>query len=152
MSIKVKLLPNALIVWPNKCVQCGCPATRKDTTHKERYRGKGFYLFFFTYTQEIYKISYPVCFKHLVYAKFCRFLFWLLLFPVIVMGLVTFLPYFLDSKFEFGLVIYFIVFSVIFLLSIKLQPLRITKANEDGIVLDFRNEKIAKEFSLANKL
>lgn len=128
------------------------PCQQKGYYSQSTLSWKRVYLFFFTYTQEIFKISYPVCFKHLVYAKFCRFLFWLLLFPVMVMGLVTFLPYLLDNKFEFGLVIYFIVFLVIFLLSIKLQPLRITKANEDGIVLDFRNEKIAKEFSLANNL
>ncbi len=152
MSIEVKLSPNASIVWPDKCIQCGHPSNKKDTTYKARYRGKGYYLVLLTYSQQLFKITYPVCFKHKVFAKFCRFFFWLLLVPLIVLGLSTLLQYFVDGKFDLRVAIYFFVVLIIFILTIKLQPLRIKKISDDGMTLVFKNEKIAKEFSLANHL
>lgn len=57
MSVKVKLSPNPSIIWAKKCVHCGCPSDRIDTVYKARYRGTGYYLAFFTYSQQLFIVD-----------------------------------------------------------------------------------------------
>jgi len=152
MSVKVKMLSNARFFWINKCVHCGCQSDRSDTVNRPHYKFKGYYLLFISYTQQLLEISYPVCLKHKIFAKTCRFIYWLLFLPVIVLGLMLLLTPLAGEAFNINVAIAFIIVLIIFELSIFLQPLRIVKANDNEIVLKFRNEKIANEFIINNRL
>lgn len=152
MSVKVKIPSDAILYWMKKCVHCGCESDRRDTVFKARYRGTGYYLVFFTYNQKLFQISYPVCLKCKIFAKLYRFVYWTLLIPIIVLGLSLILGLLSGDAFNINIAIAFFIVLIIFVLSIFLQPLRIVEANDNEIVLKFRNEQIANEFLSHNKL
>jgi hypothetical protein len=151
MSLKVNFHPTLKITWPNKCVHCGGSPDETDTVYKSRYRGTGYYILFFTYNQQRFSVSYPICHKHKLLAKLCRFLYWFLLIPVFILGFGVIMNFGSDYN-NNKIVIYFIFALAIFILSIKLQPLRITSAGEHGITLNFKNENIANDFAVNNHL
>jgi hypothetical protein len=151
--------------WPDKCAACGAKPTTKIESKRLTFMGVCYYFFFFTITNRIVTIRYPVCNKHMQTGTFAAIFTQhnslnsvLGLFTAISLvkigadvfnfikaaTLPTFNGFFLFSY------IYIFIYLGLHFWALKNTPVRLYNATEKEIILSFTNESYEREFLSLN--
>lgn len=158
MGSKFIVKSDHALKWPNKCVTCGATATTTYKAYGSAFAGLSFKMFYHRIRYWKGHISYPTCLKHKYTTMMIRLLMFISFTAMIIMGIYIFLLLVLPESeisdippIEYFIFLFLISF-VIFIASIKWQPLRLKDVGPYFITIVIRNEQYAREFSLLNKL
>jgi len=159
--MKFKISKGEEMRWPNKCVTCGGNATTSYKAYGSSLAGYEFKLIFHKISYHTVDISYPICLTHKYIVLITRLLYFLSFFSIIFSGIYVsmFIASFIASNstlipLRIGLIIcaIFLISIITFILSFKLQPVRLKDIGKYFTTVVIRNEQYAQEFALLNGL
>jgi len=100
-------------------------------------------------------ISIPVCLRHYFVMLFVRSLLFVSCTTMIIFGIPSLISLLDPSLFSDHSSAYFIVFFVslvVFVISVKWQPIKLTDIDQYSFTLFLRNDDYANEFSSINQI
>ena len=143
--------------WPNKCVTCGGNATTSYMAYRSQIAGYKFKLFFHEISLNKEAISYPICQTHKYTIMIIRLLYFMSFVSIIFSGIYVLMFIASNSTLiplKIGLITcaIFLISIITFIVSFKLQPVRLKDAGKYFTTIVIRNEQYAQEFALLNSL
>jgi len=155
MSNKFRIRHSQSVKLPNKCVFCGAQPQTEYKIHGSTLSSFAFFVYFSRISYNKMNISIPVCLKHYFVIMLMRIFLFFSCTGMIFFGIPTVLSFFDPTIFPNIPATYFIIFFIsliIFITSLKLQPIKLKDIGEHFFILLIRNDKYANEFSLINKI
>lgn len=155
MSSKFRIRHSESVKLPNKCILCGAQPQTEYKIHGSTFSGAAFFIYSSRISYSKMNIPIPVCSKHYFVIMLMRIFLFVSFTGMIVFGIPTVLSFLDPTIFqEMPVVFYFIFFVslIIFIISMKLQPIKIKDIGEHFFTLLIENDEYANEFSLINKI
>ena len=155
MSKKFTIANSRSIILPNKCVLCGSSPHTAYKIYGATLSGFSFRVFYSKVSYQKAGISIPVCLRHYFVMLFVRALLFISCTAMIVLGIPALLSLLDPGLFPGISSMYFILFFtslVVFVVSMKWQPIRLKDIGQHFFTLYIRSDRYADEFSSINKL
>lgn len=155
MSKKFRISHSQSIKLPNKCILCGAHPQTEYKIHGSTLSGFSFWIYFSRISYRKMNIPIPVCLKHYFVIMIMRILLFVSCTAMIFFGIPILFSFFDPSFFSDIPAIYFIIFIIslaIFILSLKLQPIKLKDIGQHFFTLFIRNDEYANDFSLINNI
>ena len=134
--------------WPPKCVVCGIKTNDQATTYGSQLTSLIPLGFMIRYSYATREVTFPICFRHKIYFKILRFLYFVSFF-ILIISSVAILPLAKDSVITLSVLLLPILF---FFMIIKIMPVRLKKVADATPVIVIRNKEYAQEFMKLNNL